>query len=570
MTEPRVIWQDRIEETFDKLRWADKDAQEQACQAIQEEFKSEEAGARLRELFEAEADRMKAASFILPEAQPSVEKPKVATPIGAEPKLRRLAAPVVKPAAPEAKPAVAKPSPFFDGRKGPVIGWPKEWPEAPLAPPSATEFEKLLYPPGLLGHSIQYVMDTAGLPSRELALGVSLSALGKGLDRKVIGPSFNTVLLFILLIAETGAGKQHGLDCIRMLLRAMGLEHCYAASGLASVQAIEEIIEGIPGAKGIDPNPDALVVIDEVGSWLQRILSGGRNPVGNVGEIPAHLQILWGQSAKATWMGTKKVGKEMRKWHSVAFALIGFSTEKAFFKALKEKLISSGFVNRMLLFNVGRGAEERVDPKYGLGQCPEWLVKALKRVTNLDAVPFDEPMRLTVRAKDGSEMVWRDFHRLDWGPGVKEACRAYEKQIRGMPSVNDRELWIRTHDIALRLATIVAVYRCSGTVEMQDWNWAVAIAKRSTQQLKQGVDKHMLEELEDKELADLIRDYFRDRKNKVVSIGTISKHLESHGGVRKIQEVIWHVVRTGDIEQVEMPPGPGRPTVYFRWNKGSR
>src|SRR5438552_19092301 len=52
--EPQVRWAARVEETFQKLRWADRGAQEQACQSIQEEFSSEEAGAELRELFEAE------------------------------------------------------------------------------------------------------------------------------------------------------------------------------------------------------------------------------------------------------------------------------------------------------------------------------------------------------------------------------------------------------------------------------------------------------------------------------------------------------------------------------------
>jgi hypothetical protein len=105
MTEAEVRWAVRVEETFDKLRWADRDAQELACKSIEEEFKSEEAGRKLRELFEAEADRMKAASFFEPRVQPRVEEPKakatqaVAKP---EPKLRRLA-PLV-PAKEVAKP----------------------------------------------------------------------------------------------------------------------------------------------------------------------------------------------------------------------------------------------------------------------------------------------------------------------------------------------------------------------------------------------------------------------------------------------------------------------------------
>jgi hypothetical protein len=448
-------------------------------------------------------------------------------------------------------------------RKGePVIGWPKEWPEPPPPPLGTQGPERLLYPKGLLGHAVQFVMDTAGLPDRKLALAVALSACAKGIDRKVIGPSGNTTILYTLVIAETGAGKQHGLDCVRALLRAMGLEQCYAAGGLASIQAIEQIIEGIKDR--IDPNPNPLVVIDEIGAWLSRILSKGQT--GNVSEIPSHLQMLWGLSAEGTWIGTKKLDKEMESFNSVAFAIIGFSTEKMFFKALKDRLIGSGFVNRMLLFNVGRGAEERVDPKYEWNQCPEWLVKAFRQVTALRPAPIHGPTKLTIPAKDGGVVTLGDFHRMGWGPGVKEACRAYEKQIRAMPSVDDRELWIRTHDIALRLATIVAVYRCSRTVEMADWEWAVELANHSTQQLKHGVDKHMLEDLDDADLAEHIRTYFRERSDRAISIGKVAKHFERKGTVRKLNEVIWHLEMTGDIVQVEMPPGPGRPTVYFRWN----
>src|SRR6266540_3079245 len=48
-------WQERVQETFQALRWADRDAQEQACKSIEEELGGGEAGKKLRELFETEA-----------------------------------------------------------------------------------------------------------------------------------------------------------------------------------------------------------------------------------------------------------------------------------------------------------------------------------------------------------------------------------------------------------------------------------------------------------------------------------------------------------------------------------
>ena len=83
-------WTVRVEETFNALKWADSETQELACKSIEQERGGGEAGKKLRELFEAEADRMKAAAFFKNSvAQPSVETPKepVAKPMQ---RLRRL------------------------------------------------------------------------------------------------------------------------------------------------------------------------------------------------------------------------------------------------------------------------------------------------------------------------------------------------------------------------------------------------------------------------------------------------------------------------------------------------
>ncbi len=458
-----------------------------------------------------------------------------------------------------------------------VTGWPREWPEAPLPPGWAQgTIEALLYPRGLLGHAVQYIMDTAPLPDRKLALAVALSACAKGIDRKVIGPSDNSTVLFSVVIAETGAGKHHGISCSRSLLRAMGLEYSIVASGLASVQAIEEIIEGVERAgSSIDPNPNALVVIDEAGSWLSRILSTSQN--SNVSEIPGILQTLWGQPLEDGWISTKKVGKVMKTFYAVTFSIIGFSTEKMFFRALKDRLVSAGFVNRMLLWNVGRGALERVDPKYSWTQCPKWLVEAFRQVTALDVAPLYGPMKLTIPANDDTVLIVKDFHRVGWGPGVKERWLEFDNSIRGMPSVEDREFWIRAPDLTVRLATVVAVYRCSPVVEMEDWEWAIEVVKWSTEQLRRGVSKHAIEDMEQADLADSIRDFVRDRQDTLVPIGELCKHFERKANVRKFNEVLWHVVKTGDIveataEEVAAYKGTarGKPTIYFKSNKKAR
>ena len=178
-------------------------------------------------------------------------------------------------------------------------------------------------------------------------------------------------------MAETGAGKQQALQSIRMVLKAMGLGNVIAAGALASVQAIEEIVEQMPSA---------LVVIDEVGAWLNRISAGGQ--VGNVAEIPGTLQSLWAWSPEDEWIGTKRKGKDMVTVFGPALAIFGDSTEAKLIKGLTKEEIANGFLNRWLLFDIGRGAAKRVEPKYEWTKFPTALEKLLKQVVGKPAPEF--------------------------------------------------------------------------------------------------------------------------------------------------------------------------------------
>src|SRR5262249_34527251 len=161
---------------------------------------------------------------------------------------------------------------------------------------------------------VQYIMDTARLPDRGMALAAALSACGKAIDRKVLGPGGGSTVLYNILIAETGAGKQHTINCIRSVLAAVEGADKVKASGLASVQAIEELV---------NDSPSCLVLIDEVGSWLARVSTSG---TGNIAEIPGTLQSLWGWPPEAQWIGTKQKGKDAPSAYGPALAIYGATT----------------------------------------------------------------------------------------------------------------------------------------------------------------------------------------------------------------------------------------------------
>src|SRR5262249_6646026 len=196
----------------------------------------------------------------------------------------------------------------------------------------------------------------------------------------------------------------------------------------------------------------------------------------NVAEIPSILQTLWGWSPELEWQGSMKVGKDVVKVYGPAFSIFGVSTERAFFSALKSKQVASGFVNRHLLVDAGRGAIKRVKTEYGWLACPDWLVKALKQVTGPRAPLDNRPLH------NGLHTVW-DFRRIGWGAGVEERWLEFDDEIRNMPSTEERDIWIRAPEIALRIATIVAVFAGSKVVELGDLQWAIEFARYSTKHL---------------------------------------------------------------------------------------
>jgi hypothetical protein len=469
-------------------------------------------------------------------------------------------APSPKPEGPE------NPKGFF---KGPVgrqgdANRREAWPEAPRPPVGAEGFEALTYPRGLLGHVTQHIQDTTEYPSRVISLAAALSVLGKIIDGRVLGPRNCKTSLYIWLVAETGAGKQHGLNCISFLLRTVGLQALVVASGIASVQAIEEIVLGTEslGTERFEAIPNALIEIDEIGSWLARITSGQG---GNVSEIPGVLCTLWGWTPDVPWFGTKSKGKEMRAAYDVALSIFGASTQTSLIAALKAKHVSTGFISRNLYFNAGTGADVPVDPKYDWQSIPAWLEKALKfTFGKLPRMPKpNEPMKLVLA--NGS--VARDYYRLEWGKGAKELHREFVIKVRAMPVGMEREVWIRAPEMALRIATIVAVFRGSITVEVEDLKWSMDLVKGSTRTFHSDLEEHMSEDVGIGDLARLLRKEWMVRK--IMSQGEVHRFAERKSGERdfsKIDKAINHLEICGDIFSFGTPPTPGKPTVWWRWH----
>jgi len=166
------------------------------------------------------------------------------------------------------------------------------------------------------------------------------------------------------------------------------------------------------------------------------------------------------------------------------------------------------------------------------------------------------------------EVILRDFVRLAWGEGAEDIYLAFEKGIRQMDE-EDREIWIRASEIAVRNATKVAFFRGSRTVDVQDMNWAMNVATESTKQLQLGYREYSKDDLDQADIVRRLRDRFK-REGRLTA-GQVSRLCERYvKDYRKIDAAIEHLKRTSEIaeeqpeEKKDLRGRPSTAWIYIR------
>jgi hypothetical protein len=516
-----------------------------------------EGGAQqLDSIWEEERERRQVATFAAIKAKHDA---KVAAERARVKALREAVEPEVKPEAkPETKvlsfldrkPATTQPAQSAQPAQPIPSGG---WRDAPTAPPNATPEERLLYPPGLIGHVVQHIIDVDLFPDRRMALWAALASCAKALDRKVIGPTGSSTLLYLILLAATSAGKQNSHDSIPILLRAMGIENLLQAGGLASVQATEDLIRG---------SPNCFVLIDEFGRWLRMVL----DQTSNVRELPGTLCKFWGIRPGGSWRITRRAREQVDSvtidWP--ALALAGCTFGAIFWDACGDEEITGGFLNRCVIFDAGKGGK-RAKPKYSWEELPIWLAAALKE-------------RAGIPASNGPTVITKTQgllgpRRLTWGIGAEELWEREVDTIRDLDEGRRRDIFARAPEIAVRLATVVAWWRGSEVVEVGDWEWGWAWAKLSCDLILKGANERMKVKREFDKICAHIKSLLADGPRKIGDIHLHSRSAAGDRGMEIVDKALDDLVLSEEIEELSTaeqeelglkPKGAGRRTRWFQ------
>ncbi len=318
----------------------------------------------------------------------------------------------------------------------------------------------LLNVPGLVGDITRWITRSGRMPQPVLALGAALCIVGTAAGRKYAGPTQAGTHLYVLALAPTGTGKNHPLEKINQTLN----ECMKPALGPSQFMSYSAVV------KRVLRHPLCLCAMDEFGAYLGKI--NKKNASSHEQGISGILRSLWGTNF-GTVMSNEYANEQAHAIHSPALSIYGASTHGELYRALQGADIHNGFLNRFLILSTKQRPRE---------QNPDPATRALPREIKekLDLIYYaGNPLANATAHNNQADDPW---FVVPWKtPSAQAVYDALTDEIRGKDS--EESFYARTKEIAVRLATIVALGECQENPAVSEANmrWGAAVARWSAE-----------------------------------------------------------------------------------------
>lgn len=286
----------------------------------------------------------------------------------------------------------------------------------------------LLNVPGLVGEVMEWSSTRAYIKQPMFDLAVALSSVAMATCNKYVVDGWETPLQpYFMLLAPTSAGKESALDSVFGFCRKIGLGD-YVFQGFQSYHSLLDSLSEQP----------------HMACWLwdeaaRKMKSSSRSISGPDNQVITWLLSLYGRANSFS----PAVPGRHNKISAVDFpffSVVAASQPAHLMEALTESDLSTGLINRFILFDAGESF-----PQPNLNRqiiFPTKIEEAVTRIKHVEPPKTDYPF-LKVRFDDNK--VWNRF-------------RDFETEARTL-AFNEGvgEMWGRANQNALIIAGIVAV-----------------------------------------------------------------------------------------------------------------
>lgn len=338
-----------------------------------------------------------------------------------------------------------------------------------LAPPApvvqrkqATAASKVQLPPGLVGEVAEYIYSSAIRPVPEIALVAALAFVA-GLAGRSYNISGTGLNLYLILLAETGAGKEGASSGIDSLVSAVktkvpGIDGFMGPSAFASGQALIKVL---------NEKPCFVSILGEFGLTLQQLC----DPRANAALVMLK-KVLLDLYTKSGWTKVLRPSvysdteKNTKLVQAPNVTILGESTPETFFGGLDASHISEGLIPR---FSIVEYKGQRPPRNKHAGSPPNPIL--IQKVADLAEVA------LSTAAHNTCAHVQLDAEAVALLDNFDEMADA---KINTNNSDIEKQLWNRAHLKALKMSALIAV-GCdphAPIVNKQIAEWAIRFVER--------------------------------------------------------------------------------------------
>jgi len=407
---------------------------------------------------------------------------------------------------------------------------------------------------GVLQALMDFMAATAKRPQPVLALGASLCALGALMGRKYRTETNARSNLYIVGIAESGAGKNHSRVVINEVMRHAGLGMLLGGNKIAS---------GAGFLNALQRQPSILFQIDEFGMFLAAAADRRRSPryLTEILDLMTELYTTAGSTYFGIEYASSNATLAHRPINQPCACVYGTTTPLHFWRALQATNVADGSLARFLIL---RSACDFPDPNpsFGLIEPPQRLLEALRTMAyggleqptmaQLASAPEVDPQPRTVVA---SAQAKARFAALE---------AELLAQLRRSSGSGYTSILARIEENAQKLALIRAVSNDARTprIEAADALWGIDLARHCAEQTIREVSERVSEnetESMHKRALKLLRE--------AGSAGMSRTEFCRKTQFMDLRQRSALLIALQDSEQLVMEcrPGARRPTVWLRY-----
>jgi hypothetical protein len=440
--------------------------------------------------------------------------------------------------------AVAMAENHFDQMYAAADAVSDEEPELPDPGPIPDE---LLRVPGFIDEVMQYTLDTAPYPEPVLAFAGALTLQALLAGRKVRDAMDNRTNLYVLSLANSGVGKDHARKVNARILYEAGLADCLGTS-FASGEGIED---------RLFVQPATLFQVDEIDGLLLRV--GQARDARHEAIVSMLLQMY--SSASSIYVMRAKANQERSVIDQPCLCLFGTAVPKHFYEAISARLMTNGFLARLLILEcrgrgVGRDDTEGPIPASILEGARWWADFRPGASGNL-ADWHPTPTR--VPQTDEAAVIFRD---------IRERADAEYARCERVNDPAGMAIWARAYEKARRLALLHAVSACRDNpiITPIAATWAGSFVEHQTRRMLYMARQYASESEFDgkrKRLLDVLDQWRRQHGDEWMPFWKVNRKLPWSN--REHEEVRETLLQQRLIEsQLHTTGRRGRPGLFYR------